>query len=294
MNNIKVAKQLIKLAKSLIAFKEDETITQKSVKEQIMEETNISKIDKLIKENYPNKYEDVTEDEWMHIFDMCKRFAYDQVVNGQSMNQHDVNDVMNIFRSKIWDKIKDNNFKTHNGKNIDNLQQYLFGSIKYIAKRYKEVFYLHGTDKATNRDISIEENELQNYIDNNSFEEADKLEKEKQYNEALNILSKEIEKLKNYKINDFKKRAPIKNNELTFFDIYEMYYDQKMAMEDIAKELGIKYAGVQQLFKHINKTLKNKLNIHGINEDCYYDNVRTSSDFLEDLLNDKKLWQKIK
>lgn len=283
---IKVAKELIKLAKSLIAYQEDNT-----VHEQIMQEDKVSNIDKLIKENYPNKYEDVTEDEWMHIFDICQGFAYDQVIKGQSMNTHDVNDVMNIFRSKIWNKIENKDFKTYKGEDITNLQSYLFGAIKFIAKKYKEAFYLHRKDK---RDISIEENELQNYINNNSFEEPEKIEQENQYNEAINVMLEEVEKLKDYKINDFKKHAPIQNEDFSFFDLLKKYFDEKIPMETIAKEIGITYSGVQQLFKHIFPYLKNKLQQKGIKNLNNIDIIKTSSDFIEDMLSDENFWQMIK
>lgn len=286
---IKVAKELIKLAKSLIAYQEDNT-----VHEQIMQEDKVSNIDKLIKENYPNKYEDVTEDEWMHIFDICQGFAYEEVVKGQSMNQHDFKDVMQIFRSKIWNKIENKDFKTYKGEDITNLQSYLFGAIKNIAKRYKQVFYLHKTEDSANKDISIEENELQNYIDDDSFEEPEKIEQENQYNEAINVMLEEVEKLKDYKINDFKKHAPIQNEDFSFFDLLKKYFDEKIPMETIAKEIGITYSGVQQLFKHIFPYLKKKLQQKGIKNLNNIDIIKTSSDFIEDMLSDENFWQMIK
>jgi len=100
----------------------------------------------------------------------------------------------------------------------------------------------------------------------------------------------EVKKLKDYKINDFKKRAPIQNEDFSFFDLLNMRFDKKLPMEDIAKELGITYSEVQQLFKHIFPILKNKLQQKGIKNLNNIDIIKTSSDFIEDLLNDEKLW----
>ena len=100
----------------------------------------------------------------------------------------------------------------------------------------------------------------------------------------------EVEKLKDYKINDFKKHAPIQNEDFSFFDLLKMYFDEKIPMETIAKEIGTTYAGVQQLFKHIFPYLKNKLQQKGVKNLNNIDIIKTSSDFIEELLSDKKLW----
>jgi hypothetical protein len=125
MNKIKVAKELIKLAKSLIAYSNDD--------DPIIKSNDLDEIDTLVDGNYNN----LTLEQWSHICEICKPYAIGQVKQTKQIfgfpDHSDADDVISILKTHVLDKVGKNKLiiKPHY------LKGYLFGAIRYIIRDIK-------------------------------------------------------------------------------------------------------------------------------------------------------------
>lgn len=140
MNNVKIAKKLIKLAKELISFKEENVFNEEN-KTDIQLQTNINEIVKIIQER--GGYQHVTEEEWIHIFNCCLPFAKSNAAlkYKNKLNQQDIENIMQEFRLQMLEKVNKNQIY-----HINNLARYLFQMIGNITYHYFKKEYLHIDD----------------------------------------------------------------------------------------------------------------------------------------------------
>ena len=269
MNKIKVAKQLIRLAKSLIAYSDDDPI---------MKSNNVDEIQELINGNYNN----VTLEQWSHICEICNPYAIRQVNQTKQIfgfpSHSDADDVISILKTHILNKVGKNELviKSH-------LKGYLFGSIRYIIYNINK----NKTDKYTA--VIIDEEELKKFINQNSFEEARKQNLEQEWAQKQELVEKQLEKYNDKPLKKAVSWAYKVSDDFSILDLFKMRYQKNMSLRMISGEIdapessikGFLRVTMQKIYDNIKEQMK-QLKLSS----------SSTVDFIEELLSDKSFWEK--
>lgn len=267
--NIKVAKQLLKLAKSLVSYKQDKTITKLKIKDL----DDLKKI---------NDLSNLTQENLVEISQLFYGIIIYKLENHYKNIdfKQEAKDIKQQFFIRMMELFNKNKIP----KKLDkaNANTYFSNILKYVIFDYiRKNFHLETLKKMNIKLPFFNVNSFSNYADKNKStlpgHQMQKKQLKKQlYSELFN------------KLNELKKENGLN------FKIISLYFYHKLTMEEIVKEVNKNLSYVNRTITNFKKELNKDKDMKQKYQEYKFgpkDTIKLSSDFIQEMLWSEEMWK---